>query len=110
MVMEYWINGLISGPQTHITYTIGNTLLACKNGTGDGISRRHRPDPQVNGTRRRDREDRRARRRPAWHQVRLLPAVESAIKATETGVTTLLPGEEPSRLFTCRRSPWVANS
>jgi hypothetical protein len=27
MVLEYWINGLISGPATHSTYTIGNALL-----------------------------------------------------------------------------------
>ena len=28
MVLEYWINGLISGPATHVTYSIGNTILA----------------------------------------------------------------------------------
>ena len=28
MVLEYWINGLISGPATHVTYTIGNTILS----------------------------------------------------------------------------------
>ena len=27
MILEYWINGLISGPATHVTYSIGNTLL-----------------------------------------------------------------------------------
>lgn len=27
-ILEYWINGLISGPATHTTYTLGNTLLA----------------------------------------------------------------------------------
>lgn len=28
MVLEYWINGLISGPATHTTYSVGNALLA----------------------------------------------------------------------------------
>ena len=28
MVLEYWINGLISGPATHTTYAVGNALLA----------------------------------------------------------------------------------
>ena len=28
MILEYWINGLISGPATHTTYTVGNMLLA----------------------------------------------------------------------------------
>lgn len=28
MAVEYWVNGLISGPITHTTYTIGNALLA----------------------------------------------------------------------------------
>ena len=27
MILEYWINGLISGPATHTTYMIGNTML-----------------------------------------------------------------------------------
>ena len=27
-LLEYWINGLISGPATHTTYMIGNMLLA----------------------------------------------------------------------------------
>jgi hypothetical protein len=32
MLMEYWINGLISGIQTHMTYTVGNGILwAVKN-------------------------------------------------------------------------------
>lgn len=28
MVLEYWINGLISGPATHTTYMVGNALLS----------------------------------------------------------------------------------
>jgi hypothetical protein len=28
MVLEYWINGLISGPATHTTYSVGNAILA----------------------------------------------------------------------------------
>lgn len=31
MVLEYWINGLISGPATHMTYTVGNNILAAEN-------------------------------------------------------------------------------
>ena len=32
MLLEYWINGLISGPATHVTYTIGNSILAMERG------------------------------------------------------------------------------
>jgi hypothetical protein len=28
MILEYWINALISGPATHTTYSVGNALLA----------------------------------------------------------------------------------
>ena len=28
MVLEYWINGLISGPATHTTYSVGNAMLS----------------------------------------------------------------------------------
>lgn len=28
MLVEYWVNGLISGPITHVTYALGNALLA----------------------------------------------------------------------------------
>ena len=38
MILEYWINGLISGPATHATYMIGNTHL----GLGKGRSRNRR--------------------------------------------------------------------
>ena len=30
MILEYWINGLISGVSTHVTYAIGNTILAAE--------------------------------------------------------------------------------
>lgn len=32
MVLEYWINGLLSGTATHTTYVIGNTLLSLERG------------------------------------------------------------------------------
>lgn len=39
MMMEYWINGLISGPATHTTYAVGNALLALwKAGPETGVA------------------------------------------------------------------------
>jgi hypothetical protein len=32
MLLEYWINGLISGIATHVTYDVGNTILAIESG------------------------------------------------------------------------------
>jgi hypothetical protein len=100
MVMEYWINGLISGPQTHITYTIGNTLLGLQKmgpetALAAGIG-------QIRKSMGREGETVRIGELAAGLRgikSGFWPAVESAIKATETGVTTLLPGEEPNRLF-----------
>ena len=33
MLLEYWINGLISGPATHTTYAIGNEILSLHDAT-----------------------------------------------------------------------------
>lgn len=95
MVLEYWINGLISGPTTHITYSIGNTLLALNK-----IGPETAAAATVGAVRRAmGREGDvvqfgevaaglRAMRRAA------APAVTGAIEAARTGVTTALPGEE----------------
>jgi hypothetical protein len=95
MIVEYWINGLISGPQTHITYTVGNTLLALEKmgpetalAAGIGAIRRAA-----------GREGETVRLGEMAAGVRGIkegfwPAVQSAFEATRTGVTTLLPGED----------------
>lgn len=39
MILEYWVNGLISGPATHTTYAVGNALLALwKTGPETGMA------------------------------------------------------------------------
>ena len=102
MILEYWINGLISGVATHTTYTIGNGLLAAV---------RAIPDTAVAAALGRMREaggEAGAHVQLGEVGARLgavgrgLPAaVEAAIEAGRSGVTTLLPGEvaRPSMPF-----------
>ena len=96
MILEYWVNGLISGIPTHVTYTIGNTLTAATNVLLDT------PTAAAIGALRkaagRQGEvipfgETAARLRGA--QSGLAPAVTAAIEATRTGVATTLPGQGP---------------
>lgn len=90
MALEYWVNGLISGPATHTTYMIGNTLLGLwkaipETGTaallgklrGEENVRAGEIGAQLKGA---------AEGIPA--------ALSAAGQALKSGVTTLLPGEE----------------
>ena len=100
MVLEYWINGLISGIPTHVTYTIGNFLLAGERTLFEtpaaaaigalraGMGREGNVIPfgataaKIRGA------------------VKGIPVgMEAAAQAARTGNTTLLPGETPKGAF-----------
>lgn len=100
MLLEYWINGLISGPATHTTYSIGNTILALMRAgpetaaaslvgrlrarlgrEGDAV-RMGEVGAQFSGFRR-----------------GLAPSLKASIDALRTGVTGQLPGEKQSALM-----------
>ena len=95
MILEYWINGLISGPATHSTYAVGNMLLAIHNATFEtaaaaGIGKVR----SLLG-----REGERVQFGEVGAKlsagVREAPrAVEAANEALRSGLTTLLPGEQ----------------
>jgi hypothetical protein len=97
MVLEYWINGLISGPATHTTYMVGNALLslwkagpetaaaaaigkasALMGGEGERVMIGEVP-AQLYGMMKGTRE-----------------GIWAAWQAIKTGQTTLLPGEAAS--------------
>jgi hypothetical protein len=93
MVLEYWINGLISGPATHMTYAVGNTISSLlripEQYAAAGVARA----AQALG-----REGEGVRPGEAAAMARgLAQGIPAAIKAgiggLETGLTTQLPGE-----------------
>ena len=94
MLLEYWINGLISGLATHATYTVGNTILNIEKAGPEtamaALIGSIRAQAGRQGTRVRMGEVG-AQFRAA---VREAPAtMQAAIEALRTGVTTQLPGE-----------------
>lgn len=96
MILEYWINNLISGPATHTTYAIGNMLLAL-NKVG--------PETLVAAAigAARGREGERVHVGEVGAQLRgaaqgFIPAVHASTEALRTGMTALLPGESGRRL------------
>lgn len=94
MALEYWINGLISGPATHTTYAIGNALLAlAKAGPETGVA-------AGIGIARRALGDTGPRVLPGEVGAGLYGIVKgqrdgirAAWQAARSGVTTALPGE-----------------
>ena len=91
MVLEYWINGLISGPATHTTYVIGNMLLsAAKMGLETPVaailSARRGPGAVVHMGE--------AAARLRGLASGLAPAVKAAGEAASTGLTGRLPGQD----------------
>ena len=99
MLLEYWINGLISGPATHTTYAVGNMLLAMQKAGPETAA------AALIGRLRRSmgREGPTVRLGEVGAQFRgaatgLPAATKAAIDALRTGVTTLLPGETPRSL------------
>jgi hypothetical protein len=100
MLMEYWINGLISGTATHTTYVIGNAILASlKAGPETGVAWALGAIKSGAG-----REGTRVRLGEVGAQfsaaVREAPAAAQAVlEAYKTGATTLLPGEDARTLL-----------
>ena len=94
MVLEYWINGLISGPATHVTYTIGNTILSALRVGETELA------AIIGAARARaGREGARVLPGEAMAQVRgarlgIAPAAASAAESFRTGLTARLPGEK----------------
>lgn len=96
MILEYWVNGLISGIPTHVTYSIGNTLSAATNVLLDT------PAAAAIGALRKaaGRQGEvipfgEMAARLAGGKRGLAPALTSALEATRTGVATTLPGQGP---------------
>jgi hypothetical protein len=94
MLLEYWINGLISGPSTHTTYAIGNTILALEKAVPETAA------AALIGRARTalGREGETVRLGEVGAQLRgaasgFAPAVKAAATAFQKGVTTNLPGE-----------------
>ena len=90
MAMEYWVNGLISGPATHTTYAIGNAMLAMwKAGPETGVAA---AVGKLLGS------DDRVRMGEVGAGLYALvkgqrDGIRAAWKAAKTGLTTELPGE-----------------
>ena len=95
MLLEYWINGLISGPATHTTYMAGNTLLALESAGPERAAAAL--IGKVRSALGREGETVQMGEVGAGLKgaVKGLPgAISAAAQALRTGVTTLLPGEE----------------
>jgi hypothetical protein len=100
MILEYWINGLISGPATHSTYAVGNEILAMEKmgpetaaAAGIGAIRKALG---------REGDTVRIGEVPAQLQAhfRALPSsLKAAVEAFRSGVTTRLPGEGEAALL-----------
>jgi hypothetical protein len=95
MLLEYWINGLISGPATHTTYMMGNALLSLEKGLLEtpvaaalGALRPGRGNIVHFG-------EAAARLRGAVSG--FAPAMEAAGRAASTGLTGRLPGQDTMR-------------
>ena len=98
MILEYWINGLISGLVTHATYMIGNTLLALEKAgpetaAASAIGRLRTAMGRSGET---------VRMGEVAEQIKagvrgFTPAVKAALDAFRSGVTTMLPGEQAAQ-------------
>lgn len=97
MALEFWINNILSAASTHITYSVGNLILA-----GERIAE---TAAQAGFSTIRGREGENvtpfgAARAKLQGLVKGLPsAAEAAGQAARTGTTTLLPGEVPKGHF-----------
>lgn len=95
MVLEYWINGLISGPKSQLTYSIGNTLLSLQNfGPETALAAGIAKARKLMG--REGESVRIGEVAAAFRGARegLAPAIKAAGGALRTGVSTVLPGEK----------------
>lgn len=96
MILEYWINGLISGPATHMTYATGNTLLSLwravpETAAAAGIAKLH----ELAGHESSGITIGEVGAKLKGAAKGLPTAISATGSALKTGVTTLLPGEEP---------------
>lgn len=102
MVLEYWINGLISGPTTHMTYVIGNEILALQKAGPETAAA-----AAIGAIRSKlGRDGERVLPGEVGAQLKgmakgFAPGVKAAVDALRTGTTTMLPGEavNPSTPF-----------
>lgn len=100
MLLEYWINGLISGIATHTTYVIGNQILSALKIGPETLAA-----ALIGGVHERfGREGERVYVGEVGQNVaeyfRSLPkATQAVIEAFRTGQTTLLPGEKARPLL-----------
>jgi len=100
MVLEYWINGLISGPSTHATYVIGNGILAIEKAGPETAAA-----AAIGALRARmGRQGSRVRFGEVGAQLRAAAteapaAVQAGVEALRSGATTMLPGEEARPLM-----------
>lgn len=94
MILEYWINGLISGPTTHATYAVGNTILAVqKMGPETAAAAAIGRLRSMMG-----REGETVRMGEVGAQFRaaaqgLAPALKASVESMRSGVTVRLPNE-----------------
>jgi hypothetical protein len=95
MILEYWINGLISGPATHTTYAVGNMIsTAWKAGPDTAVASLVGKAHEALG-----KEGSGIALGEVGAQAKsaitsLPTALSAAGKALKSGVTTLLPGED----------------
>ena len=97
IILEYWINGLISGPATHMTYMVGNTIsgiMKLPEALASAAAGRAAEALGREGTRVRAGEVG-ALARGAVRG--FAPALKAGIEAARTGVTTALPSESPAQ-------------
>jgi hypothetical protein len=99
MILEYWINGLISGTATHTTYMVGNTILALEKGlletpVAAAIGALRPAMGREGGNVVRFGE---AAARLKGIATGYAPAVTASLEAFRSGVTGRLPGEEEGR-------------
>ena len=99
MILEYWINGLISGPTTHTTYAVGNLILSLEKAGPETAA------AAMIGSARNmlGREGERVRFGEVAAKMKgavqgLPAAVEASLEAAKSGQTTLLPGEQARAL------------
>jgi hypothetical protein len=94
MILEYWINGLISGVATHVTYMQGNLILALEKAGPETLAAAAIGRARAAAGRQGERVlpgESLAQLRGA---VQGIPgSLQAGIEAMRTGQTTLLPGE-----------------
>ncbi len=107
MILEYWINGLISGPATHTTYVIGNMILSAQKGFLEA------PVAAALGMRRAGGNvvhfgEAAARLRAIGTGI--APALEASGQSLRTGLTGRLPGQDALKAlpFQAEGAPQVA--